>query len=146
MASILEQLEADVRNATAAGFRGNLLARGQARSMIWRNGELPQNAPIFSTYLSYDLESYGYALLGMGLRLRELDGDDTLARMAFEQAATATESVVSRGNPEDEARGFHHVMAAAGFHLGHFSARAYSLLAGIIENGNLAPLERVLTS
>ena len=48
--------------------------------MIWRDGVLPPDAPDFSTQLSYDLNSYGYALLGLGLRLRELEGDAAKAR------------------------------------------------------------------
>jgi len=74
MASTIEAIEADIETASAPGFRGRLLARGQARAIIWRDGVLPPNAPGFSPLLSYDLQSYGYSLLGLGLRLRELGG------------------------------------------------------------------------
>src|SRR3546814_8853490 len=90
------------RSAAATGFRGRLIARGQARAMIWRDGVLPADAPAFSPQLSFDLHSYGYALLGLGLRLLEMDGDRSQARLAFEQAATALEAVMAKGNdPED---------------------------------------------
>ena len=79
---------ADIAEATTAGFRGSLIARGQARAIIWRVGILPPDSPNFDNRLSYDLNSYGYALLGLGLRLRELEGDASQARIAFEQAAT----------------------------------------------------------
>ncbi|WP_240544059.1 hypothetical protein [Bradyrhizobium canariense] len=72
--------------AATAGFRGSLIARGQARAIIWRDGALPPDAPAFAPQLSYDLHSYGYALLGLGLRLLELGGDATQARTAFEQS------------------------------------------------------------
>jgi hypothetical protein len=145
MATTIEQIEADIRTASAAGFRGRLLARGQARAMIWRDGVLPPDAPGFSDLLSYDLHSYGYSMLGLGLRLRDLRGSEVLARLAFEQAATALESVIARGNPDDRDRDFHHVMAAAAYHLGRFSARAFSLLVPVQADENFSPIERALS-
>ena len=112
--------------------------------MIWRDGVLPPDAPAFSPQLSYDLHSYGYALLGLGLRLREVDGEAGQARIAFEQAATALEAVVAKGNREEADRDFHFVMAAASYHLAHLSARAYSLLAIVDADDNFSPVERVL--
>src|SRR5213080_558805 len=70
-----EAIAADIAEAATAGFRGRLIARGQARAIIWRDGALPADAPAFASQLSYDLHSYAYALLGLGLRLRELGGD-----------------------------------------------------------------------
>jgi len=140
-----EAIVADINEAAAAGFRGRLIARGQARSIIWRNGVLPPDAPAFAPQLSYDLHSYGYTLLGLGLRLRELGGDAGQARIAFEQAATALEAVIAKGNREDTERDFHFVMAAASYHLAHYSARAYSLLAIVERDENFSPIERALT-
>ncbi len=140
-----EAIAADIVEAATAGFRGRLIARGQARAIIWRDGVLPPDAPDFAPQLSYDLHSYGYALLGLGLRLRELGGSDAQARIAFEQAATALEAVIAKGNPNEADRDFHFVMAAASYHLAHLSARAYSLLATVAADANFAPTERVLT-
>ena len=139
-----EAIVADINEAVAAGFRGRLIARGQARAMIWRDGVLPPDAPAFSPQLSYDLQSYGYALLGLGLRLREMGGEAAQARIAFEQAATSLEAVVAKGNREEADRDFHFVMAAASYHLAHLSARAYSLLAIVEADDNFSPVERVL--
>src|ERR1700744_6335381 len=139
-----EPIAADIAEAATAGFRGNLIARGQARAIIWRDGALPADAPAFVPQLSYDLHSYGYALLGLGLRLLELGGDATRARSAFEQAATALESVIAKGNRGEVDRDFHFVMAAASYHLAHYSARAYSLLAIVEADENFSPTERVL--
>ena len=139
-----EAIIADINDAVTAGFRGRLIARGQARAMIWRDGVLPPDAPAFSPQLSYDLHTYGYALLGLGLRLREMEGDAAQARIAFEQAATALEAVVAKGNREEADRDFHFVMAAASYHLAHLSARAYSLLAIVDADDNFSPVERVL--
>lgn len=139
-----EAIIADINEAATAGFRGSLIARGQARAIIWRNGVLPPDAPDFAPQLSYDLYSYGYALLGLGLRLRELGGDAAQARIAFEQAATALEAVIAKGNPDEIDRDFHFVMTAAGYHLAHLSARAYSLLAIVSADENFSLIERVL--
>ena len=139
-----EAIAADIAEAATAGFRGRLIARGQARAIIWRDGELPPDAPAFAPQLSYDLHSYGYALLGLGLRLRELGGDGAQARTAFEQAATALEAVIAKGNRQEVDRDFHFIMAAASYHLAHLSARAYSLLAIVEADENFAPTERVL--
>lgn len=139
-----EAISADIAEAATAGFRGRLIARGQARAIIWRDGALPPDAPAFAPQLSYDLRSYGYALLGLGLRLRELGGDPDAARTAFEQAATALEAVMAKGNRQEVDRDFHFVMAAASYHLAHLSARAYSLLAIVQADENFAPTERML--
>lgn len=139
-----EAIIADITEAATAGFRGRLIARGQARAIIWRDGALPPDAPAFAPQLSYDLHSYGYALLGLGLRLRELGGDAVQARIAFEQAATALEAVIAKGNRQEVDRDFHFVIAAASYHLAHLSARAYSLLAIVEADENFSPIERVL--
>jgi hypothetical protein len=139
-----EAIAADIAEAVTTGFRGSLIARGQARAIIWREGVLPPDAPAFAQQLSYDLHSYGYALLGLGLRLRDFGGDAAQARTAFEQAATALEAVIAKGNREDADRDFHFIMAAASYHLAHLSARAFSLLALVEADANFAPTERVL--
>jgi len=139
-----EGIAVDITEAATAGFRGRLIARGQARAIIWRDGVLPPDAPDFVPQLSYDLHSYGYALLGLGLRLRELGGDAAQARIAFEQAATALEAVIAKGNPEESDRNFHFVMAAASYHLAHLSARSYSLLTIVDNDENFSPVEQVL--
>lgn len=136
---------AAITDAATVGFRGRLIARGQARAMIWRNGVLPPGAPDFSAQLSFDLHSYAYGLLGLGLRLLESDGDPNQARIAFEQAATALESVMANGNREEADRDFHFLLAAASYHLAHLSARAYSLLAIVADEANFSPIEHALT-
>lgn len=139
----VEDLETAIGRATAAGFRGRLLARGEARAMIWRDGALPEDAPPFDVLLSHDLLSYGYALLEHGLELSELEGSAEVSRQAFENAAAAIESVIARGEITPEL-GFHRVVAAASFHLARFSARAYSLLAATRNDQNVSPTERCL--
>lgn len=139
-----EAIAANIVEAATAGFRGRLIARGQARAIIWRDGELPPDAPAFAPQLSHDLHSYGYALLGLGLRLRELGGDALQARIAFEQSATALEAVIAKGNRQEIDRDFHFIMAAASYHLAHLSARAYSLLAIVETDENFSLIERAL--
>lgn len=144
MPTTVEGIEADIDLAVVPGFRNRLIARGQARAMIWRDGVLPPKAPAFSPQLSADLFGYAYALLEMGVRLLELGGDHTRARLAFEQAATALEAVIARGDRGGSDRDFHFVMAAAGYHLARLSARAYSLLTIVRAEQNFSPIERAL--
>ena len=140
MATTLEELYVSISAAIAPGFRKQLLARGQSRAMIWRDGILPPDAPEFSPTLSDDLLSYGYTLLAQSLRFVELGGERELSQAAFEMAADALEAVISQG-AHDEERDFHRLIAAAAFHLGRFSARAYSLLRGALDDANLSPIE-----
>lgn len=144
MPTTIEAIEADINAATVPGYRNRLIARGQARAMIWRDGILPPEAPAFSPQLSYDLHAHGYALLGLGLRLLDLGGDQIRARTAFEQAATALEAVMARGERGSADRDFHFVMAAASYHLARLSARAYSLLSIVRGEDNFSPIEKAL--
>lgn len=144
MPTNLEAISQAITEAAATGFRGRLIARGQARAMIWRDGVLPADAPAFSSQLSFDLHSYGYVLLDLGLRLLEMDGDRSQARLAFEQAATALEAVMAKGNDQETDRDFHFVMAASSYHLAHLSARAYSLLSIVAGDENFSPIEQAL--
>jgi hypothetical protein len=140
-----DAIRAAIEQAATPGFRGRLIARGQARAMIWRDGILSPDAPAFSPQLSYDLKAYAYSLFELGLRMRDLNGDPVVARLAFEQAASALESVIVKGNRDEVERDFHFVMAASAYHLAHLAARAYSLLAIIGGNENFSPIERALS-
>lgn len=144
MANTADEIQAIIRTSTAAGFRGQLIARGQARAMIWRNGILPDGAPTFAATLSYDLLSYGYSLLNLSIRLLDLGGDPTTARIGFEHAATAIESAMLNGDRDSSSLAFHLLLTACAYHLARFSARAYSILAPITESGNLSDAERCL--
>lgn len=143
MAATLEELRANIEVATAAGYRDQLLAKGQARGMIWRDGVLPEESPNFGIGLSDQLLSFGYSLLLHGLRYLDLGGDESTARRAFEVAAEAIEAVVARGEMDAELD-FHRLVAAASYHLGRYSARAYSLLHSGLESSNLSIVERCL--
>ena len=141
MASTVEEIEATIQQAVETGFRGRLLDRGLARSMIWVDGRLPDGSPNYADSLSYDLLSYGYSLLSLAIRLKELNGNIELRQTAFKNSATAISDVIRNGNPNDLENGFHKVVAASAFHLGHFSAKAYSLIQNNIENENLSRIE-----
>ena len=117
------RLEERISRAADPNFRNRLVSRGLARSMIWIGGILPEGSPEFSSLLTSDLRTYGFTILGNAIRLREAGGKDSLQRRAFETAAEALESIVRNGDPEDPARGFHRIVAAAAYHLAHFSAR-----------------------
>jgi len=145
MLSTIEKTEEAIRQSIATGFRGRLLERGLARSMIWVDGGLPIGAPSFASRLSYDLLSYGYSLLSLAIRLRELNGDEDLCRAAFEKSASAITDVIQNGHQDNPNRGFYKVVAASAYHLGRFSAKAYSLIRENIEVENLSRIEKPLS-
>jgi hypothetical protein len=145
MPRTIPQIIARIEEATRAGFRGQLLARGLARNLIWSNGKIPDGGQKFSPLLSSDLLAYGVGLLQLGLELRAQERGAQAAITAFERAAEAIESVIRDGDPEFNERGFYTVLAATAYHLGHFSARAFSLFPSEVEGLNLSPSERALT-
>ncbi len=128
MSSTLEEVEKSIELAISKGFRGRLLDRGLARSMIWVNGILPEGAPSFSEELSYDLLSYGYSLLTLAFQLKDLNGDENLCSLAFERSATAIADTIQNGDSKSNMNEFHIIVSASAYHLGHYAAKAYSLL------------------
>ena len=144
MASTIKDLESAIDQAISPGFRGRLLDRGQSRSMIWKDGVLPPNSPKFSPDLSYDLLSYGFSLLGMGMRLREMDGASEIYQAAFSKAASSIEHVVFKADTDDVAHTFHSILAASAYHLAQFSAKAYSLLRDALNEEKISYIERSL--
>lgn len=138
-----EDLQASIKQATSPEFRAGLLAQGEARGMIWKEGILPEDAPNFDSFLTHDLMSYGYSLLDHGLELIDLEGSNHLSQRAFQYAATAIDAAIARG-PSTVDRGFHNVIAAAAFHLARFSARAYSLLRTSGTDQNISVCEKCL--
>lgn len=145
MPTTVDEIENLVRHALSSDFRGRLIERGIARSMIWKNGTLPPESPNFATTLSYDLLSYGYSLLSLAIQLVELQGNKELCYSAFERAATSIAGVIHNG-PNTKDKGFHKVLAASSYHLGHYSAKSFSLLQDSMNDDNLSEMEKSLTS
>ncbi|MGH3406335.1 MAG: DEAD/DEAH box helicase, partial [Streptosporangiaceae bacterium] len=135
--------------ATDSGFRGRLLSRGQAQSMIRRAGILPQDAPQFSPFLDADLLNYGYAMLSTSLDLLEAaEGGDmsaqiSLAREGFIQSSYALEAATRNAAPAEDLA-FHGLIAGAASHLGGYAARAFSLMQASRRSGRLTPMELTL--
>lgn len=109
-------------------FRGRLIDRGLARSMIWKNGILPDNAADFSDELSYDILSYGYSLLSLAIKSVDNNVSEVLRNQAFEKAATALMTIIYNGETSYSNYSFHALMCASSYHLAHYSAKSYSLL------------------
>lgn len=150
MAREADDLAESLAAATDSGFRGRLLARGQAQSMIRRAGILPQDAPRFSPFLDADLLNYGYAMLSTSLDLLEAaEGDDdmsvqiTLAREGFIQSSYALEAATRNAAPTEDLA-FHGLIAGAASHLGGYAARAFSLMQASRRSGRLTPMEQTL--
>lgn len=144
MAETIEEITRKLQVLIEPGSRRRLTARGAARAMIWRDGALPAESPDLGALLTEELLGYGFGLMRLALKAREAGIVDEDGKRAFELAAESLEYIVKNGNESDESRGFYRTMAAAAYHLGGFSARAFSLLARSLDDQNLAIIERAL--
>ncbi|MFB9151673.1 DEAD/DEAH box helicase [Roseovarius ramblicola] len=140
-----EELQEFIGAIGQPNIRGRLLARGEARAIIRRNGQLPEGAPAFAASLETDLSEYGFSLLRASLALRERrEGDATVWREGFLTAGNVFEALVRNGSPTMPQRGFLRVMGAASYHLAGYAAMSFSLMAQAEEEANLAPAERAI--
>ena len=129
-------------------FRGRLLARGQAQSMVRRDGILPPDAPGFSPFLDADLLNYGYALLSTSLELLEIAEDGSvdqinLAREGLIQSSYALEAAI-RNAAAGMDLVLHRLVAGAASHLGGYAARAFSLIRTSRQSERLTLMEQTL--
>ncbi len=88
----IEELHEFIGAVSEPNIRGWLLARGEARAIIRREGQLPDGAPAFAASLDTDLSEYGFSLLRASLALRERqEGDAAIWRKGFLTAGNAFE-------------------------------------------------------
>lgn len=160
MSDDIHDLVERLKRATTRGFRGSLLARGQAQAMIRRDGKLPEGAPQFSQDLDHDLLNYGYSLMTMALRILDegvsSDGDPSfesivklkerneVCRNVFLQASYALEAATRNADPQMPDIAFHRLIAGAASHLAGYSARAFSFAQASYHSGRLSPMELTL--
>ena len=137
----VEELNEFLSAATQSSIRGRLLDRGEARAIIRREGQLPEDAPAFGETLDADLSELGFSLLRASLALRERGGDFDVWRNGFVKAGNAFEALVRNGSPISPQRGFWRVMGSASYHLAGYSAMAFSLMGQHEEESNFAPAE-----
>src|ERR1700761_1772106 len=107
-------------------FRGRLRTQGLARDLVWRDGELPGDAPRFRAELSRELIDYAFGLIATAMDLHE-GGQGDLAMRSFDIAAQCLASVVRRGK-DTPRHAFLAVVGAASFHLARQNAMASVLL------------------
>jgi hypothetical protein len=141
------EIDRHIPKHTIAEFDGigGILARGEARAIIRREGQLPEGAPAFAASLDTDLSEYGFSLLRASLVLRERqEGDAAVWREGFLTAGNAFEALVRNGSHESPQRGFWRVMGAASYHLAGYAAMAFSLMAQAEDEANFAPAERAI--
>ncbi|MGA3037445.1 MAG: DEAD/DEAH box helicase [Vulcanimicrobiaceae bacterium] len=110
-----------------ADFRGRLRAEGLARDLIWKDGELPNDAPRFRRDLSRELIDYAFGIVAVAMDLHER-GDVELAVESFDVAAQCIASVV-RSGPKTPRFAFLTVLGGAAFHLARQNAMATVLLS-----------------
>ena len=137
-----------LREIVKPTFRDRLLHKGLARGLIWRAGTVPPGAPHFPSSLTEDLLEYGYAVLGVALRVRTQSANgasEDILRLGFLAAGDAIEAAMRHGSERSD-RSFRLLTAAVAFHLAGYSSRAYSLLpsVSVADTENYAPSERIL--
>ncbi len=141
----IDELQEFISAVAQPNIRGRILARGEARAIIRRQGQLAEGAPPFAVTLDTDLSEYGFSLLRASLSLRESqEGDADVYRDGFLKAGNAFEALVRNGSPDAPERGFWRVMGAASYHLAGYAAMAYSLMSQAEEEANLAPAEQAI--
>ena len=140
----IEELQVFLETATRDNIRMRLLDRGEARAIIRRAGQLPDDAPAFGETLDTDLSEYGFSLLRAALTLREHESYADVCRDGFLKAGNAFEALVRNGSPQTLQRGLWRAMSAASYHLAGYSAMAFSLLRQREEDPNFSPGELAL--
>jgi len=141
----IDELEKFINAVTRSNVRRRLLAQGEARAIIRRQGQLPDGAPSFVVTLDTDLTEYGFSLLRASLAMRERqEGDVDICRKGFLNAGNAFEHLVRNSSPEMEQRSFWRVMGAASYHMAGYAAMAYSLIKQAEEEANISPAERTI--
>ncbi len=157
MVRSIQTLTEDLAVSLTPQFRSRLLARGQAQSMIRRDGMLPEGAPSFDAFLDDDLLGYGYSLISTSLRIVEaleqegpeqedeaaMEDAGGLAREGLMQASFAIEAATRNSSNEGEIA-FHRLIAGAASHLAGYTARAYSLVRSSARSSQLTPMEQTL--
>lgn len=150
----LQALSEELEAAISPQFRGRLLARGQAQSMIRREGRLPEGAPEFNAYLDDDLLAYGYSLISTSLRVLDhlgraeqfdgaAEGDLDRVREGLIHASYALEAATRNLSGVEEIA-FHRLIAGVASHLAGYAARAFSLVQTGRRSGRLTPMEQTL--
>lgn len=140
VADIVANIQALIR----PDYRRRLRARGGARAMTWRKGVLPPGSATFGLALTEELESYAFGLLRTCLKALENDVREQFVFRGFELAAESLEAIVRNGDPQNELRGFFRIVAASSYHLGGYSARAYSLISQVQGDQNTSIIEDAL--
>lgn len=140
----IEELTDFITDLTRDGARGRLLARGEARSIIRRDGIMPDDAPALGDTLDTDLADYGFSVLRVALALKEAEGNPRIWRNGFVHAGNAFEALVRNGEPNSTDSGFYRVMGVASYHLAGYSALAYSMASQIQDVPNITAAERAL--
>lgn len=141
----VQEIQTFLETVTTADFRGRLLDRGSAWSLMRREGELPLDAPKFGDTLQSDLADYAFSLLLSALSLREKQGDPSIVKRGFEFSGKAFEALVKNNAPDDHEADFYRIMAASAYHLASYSAVAYSLLNNSQHGQNTNIAEQTLS-
>lgn len=149
MPSDPEDIWASIVPLLDPGARGRLIAKGLARGIVWRDGQLPSGASRFAPQLSAQLLDFGYGLLAAGLELRDSgyvpQENDASVSQVLRVASEAIESASRRSESSDSMRGFNLLVASTALHIAGYAARSFSLMPpNLTDSLNLSHCETLL--
>lgn len=133
-----------IRKVTDSDFLEGFILRSELHATAYRAGS-PLSAE-FNEYSGsgYNLTSYAYALLDLGLRLHEMGFKPKESRIAFLFAANSLEASLVTEFHRNNDNKFDRIIAAFSYHLAEYSACSYYLSSSLLNLDDLAINEKIL--
>ena len=133
-----------IRKVTDSHFLEGAILRSELYATAYRAGS-SLDRELYEYFSSgYNLTSYAYALLDLGLRLHEMDLRPKESYVAFQFAASSLEaSLVTKFQHNNDSK-FNHIIAAFSYHLAQYSACSYFLSSSLLNLDGLATNEKIL--
>lgn len=141
-----EEIVEYIRKVAVSDFRGGFVPLGELRATARRAGSHLDAEHDEHLSSEYDLTSYSYALLDLGLRLYEMDSESEEYLKAFEFSANSMEASLAEDVQGKGDRKFDLIVAASAYHLARFSACSYTLLMLLQNSENLDIMEKILVN
>ena len=133
-----------IKKVTSDDFRDGFATNSEMLALISRLDGSISSRSHDEINSSYNLTAYAYALLDLGLRLREKNSNASEAIDAFRSAASSLQSAISISSKEADEKKFDLVIAASSYHLAQLSACAYYQISSLLSSNKLTIIERIL--
>lgn len=135
-----------IRKVTDSDFLDGYILRSELYATAYRAGSTLDTE--FNKYFDsgYNLTSYAYALLDLGLQLHEMGIESNESRVAFQYAANSLESSLVTKFQLNNDNKFDQIIAAFSYHLARHSACSYCLSSSLLDFDDLAINEKILVN